>query len=192
MISRINGIVWAISQSHVVVRVGGVGLDVNVPSDVVDQLEIEQPVELYTHLQVRENDLTLFGFHTEEEVEVFRLLLSVSGVGPKCALSLLSTMTIDALRQAVAQEEAGMLTRVPGIGQKTAKAIIFHLRDKLAPMDISAGPALREGDAETITVLTGLGFSLVEAQRAIQSLPRDENLSPEERVRLALAYFAAP
>jgi Holliday junction DNA helicase RuvA len=176
----------------VVVRVGGVGLDVNVPSDVVDQLEIEQPVELYTHLQVRENDLTLFGFHTEEDVEVFRLLLSVSGVGPKCALSLLSTMTIDALRQAVAQNEVGMLTRVPGIGQKTAKAIIFHLRDKLAPVDVSAGPALGAGDAETITVLTGLGFSLVEAQRAIQSLPRDEDLSPEERVRLALAYFAAP
>lgn len=192
MISRLSGTVWATAPDHVVIRVGGVGLKVSVPADVIDQLAIDQPVELFTHLQVRENDLTLFGFYTEEEVDVFRLLLSVSGVGPKVALSVLSTITLDALRQAIAQEESGILTRVPGIGQKTAKAIIFHLRDRLAAQGVGAAPALAEGDAEVIAVLTGLGFSLVEAQRALQSLPRDEDLSREERVRRALGFFAAP
>jgi Holliday junction DNA helicase RuvA len=191
MISRLSGTVWATAPDHVVIRVGGVGLLVNVPSDLIDRLVIEQPVELFTYLQVRENDLTLFGFETEEEVGVFRLLISVSGIGPKGALSLLSTITLDALRQAIAQEEAGILTRVPGIGPKTAKAVIFHLRDKLAPADAGDGPSLAGGDAEVIAVLTGLGFSLVEAQRAVQSLPRDEDLPREERVRRALAFFAA-
>ena len=192
MISRLSGTVWATAQDHVVIRVGGVGLKVSIPSDAIDQLAIDQPVEFFTHLQVRENDLTLFGFQTEEEVGVFRLLLSVSGVGPKVALSLLSTITLDALRQAITRDEAGILTRVPGIGQKTAKAIIFYLRDKLAPKGAGGLPALAEGDAEVIAVLTGLGFSLVEAQRAVQSLPRDEELSREERVRRALGFFAAP
>lgn len=192
MIARLSGTVWSIARDHVVVRVGGVGLQASVPTDVLEQLTIDQPVEFFTHLQVRENDLTLYGFRTQEEVALFRLLLSVSGVGPKCALSLLSTISLDALRQAVVQEEAGILTRVPGIGPKTAKAIIFHLRDKLAPTDVSAVPLLSEGDSAVIAALTGLGFSLVEAQRAMQSLPRDQELPLEERVRQALAYFVAP
>ena len=192
MISRLSGTIWALAQDHVVIRVGGVGLKVSVPTDLIDQLAVDQPVELFTHLQVRENDLTLFGFQTEEEVGVFRLLLSVSGVGPKVALSVLSTVTLSALRQAISQDEAGILTRVPGIGQKTAKAIIFHLRDKVVSTDGGGMPPLADGDTEVIAILTGLGFSLVEAQRAVQSLPKDEDLSREERVRRALGFFAAP
>jgi Holliday junction DNA helicase RuvA len=191
MISRLSGTVWATARDHVVVQIGGVGLTVNAPSDLLERLVLDQPVELFTHLQVRENDLTLYGFETAEEVEVFRLLISVSGLGPKGALSLLSTLTLDALRQAVAQEEAGVLTRVPGIGPKTAKRIIFHLRDKLAPSEAGAPTAIAGHDADVVAVLTGLGFSLVEAQRAVQSLPRDEDLTREERVRRALGYFAA-
>lgn len=193
MIARLSGTVWSIAQDHVVVRVGGVGLKVSVPTDMLEQLgEVERPVELFTHLHVRENELTLYGFRTDEEVSLFRLLLSVSGVGPKCALSVLGTLSLDSLRQAVVQEEPGILTRVPGVGQKTAKAIIFHLKDKLAPKDVGAAPLLSDADAAVITTLTGLGFSLVEAQRAVQSLPRDEEMPLEERVRQALAYFAAP
>ena len=192
MIARLSGTVWSIAKDRVVVNVGGVGLEISVPADMLEQLAVDRPVELFTHLQVRENDLTLYGFRAEDEVALFRLLLSVSGVGPKCALSLLSTISLDALHQAVAQDEAGILTRVPGIGPKTAKAIIFHLRDKLVPEDVRAAPLLSEGDAAVITALTGLGFSLVEAQRAVQSLPRDQELPLEERVRRALAYFAAP
>lgn len=175
------------------VRAGGVGLQVYVPSGVLAQLDgVGQPVDLFTHLHVRENELTLYGFLMEEELALFRLLLGISGVGPKVALALLGTVSPDALRQAVAQEEPGLLSRVPGIGPKTARAIIFHLKDKLIPTRAGAAPTVSDADAEVIAALTGLGFSLVEAQAALQSLPRDDDLPVEERVRQALAYFATP
>jgi Holliday junction DNA helicase RuvA len=193
MIARLSGTVWNIGQGLVVVRTGGIGLQVHVPSGVLAQLDgVGQPVELFTHLHVRENELALYGFLTEEELALFKLLLSVSGVGPKTALALLSTVSPDVLRQAVVQEEPALLSRVPGIGPKTARAIIFHLKDKLIPTGAKAVPLLSDADAEVIAALTGLGFSLVEAQTALQSLPRDEDLPVEERVRQALAYFAAP
>ena len=193
MIARLNGTVWSIGESHVVVRTGGIGLQVQVPSGVLAQLDgVGQPVELFTHLNVRENELALYGFLTKEELALFRLLLSISGIGPKVALALLGTVSPDALRQAVVQEEPGLLSRVPGIGPKTARAIIFHLKDKLIPTGAAAAPLLGDTDVEVIAALTGLGFSLVEAQAALQRLPRGEDLPVEERVRQALAYFARP
>jgi len=193
MIARLSGTVWNIGQGRVVVRVGGIGLQVYVPAGVLAQLDgAGQPVELFTHLHVRESELALYGFLTEEELALFKLLLSVSGVGPRTALALLSTVSPDMLRQAVIQEEPGLLSHVPGIGPKTARAIIFHLKDKLIPTGAQAAPLLSDADAQVIAALTGLGFSLVEAQTALQSLPRDEGLPVEERVRQALAYFAAP
>ena len=192
MIARLSGTVWSIGENHVIVRAGGIGLQVQVPSGVLAQLDsVGQPVELFTHLNVRENELALYGFLTEEELALFKLLLSISGIGPKVALALLGTVSPDALRQAVVQEEPGLLSRVPGIGPKTARAIIFHLKDKLIPTG-AAAPLLSDADAEVIAALTGLGFSLVEAQAALQSLPRGEDLPVEERVRQALAYFARP
>ena len=193
MIGRLSGTVWSIGEGYVVVRAGGIGLQVRIPSGVLAQLDgVGRPVELFTHLHVRENELALYGFLTEEELTLFKLLLSISGVGPKVALALLGTVSPDALRQAVVQEEPGLLSRVPGIGPKTARAIIFHLKDKLVPAGADAARLLSDTDAEVIAALTGLGFSLVEAQAALQSLARDEDLSVEERVRQALAYFAAP
>lgn len=193
MIARLSGTVWSIGENHVVVRAGEVGLQVHVPSNVLARLGgAGQPVELFTHLHVRENELTLYGFLTQEDLTLFKLLLSVSGVGPRVALALLGTVSPDTFRQAVVRDEPGLLSRVPGIGPKTAKAIIFHLKDKLILTGAEATPLLSDADAEVIAALTGLGFSLVEAQAALQSLPRDEELSIEERVRQALAYFAIP
>ena len=193
MIARLSGTVWSTAEGLIVVRTGGVGLQVRVPSGVLARLDgVGRPVELFTHLHVRENELALYGFLTEEELALFRLLLSISGVGPKVALALLGTVSPDALRQAVMQEKPGLLSRVPGIGPKTARAIIFHLKDKLIPTGAVVAPLLDDADAEIIATLTGLGFSLVEAQAALQSLPRGEDVPVEERVRQALAYFAAP
>jgi Holliday junction DNA helicase RuvA len=192
MIARLSGMVWSVGKGHLIVNVGGLGFQVSVPAGVLAQLDgAGQPVELFTHLHVRESELALYGFLTEEELALFRLLLSVSGVGPKVALAVLSIVSPAALRQAVTQEEPGILTRVPGIGPKTAKAIIFHLKDRMIPSG-AAVPLLSDADAEVIAALTGLGFSLIEAQTALQSLPQDQDLPIEERVRQALAYFATP
>jgi Holliday junction DNA helicase RuvA len=192
MIARLAGTVWAVGEEHLVVRTGGVGFQVTVPAPVLQRWgEVGQSVELFTYLNVRENELSLYGFLTAEDLALFRLLLSISGVGPKVALALLGTLSPQTLRQAVAHEDEGVLSQVSGIGPKTAKAIIFHLKDKLAAPETGPAPRLRDGDADVIAALTGLGFSLVEAQTALQSLPQDEDLSVEERVRLALAYFAS-
>jgi len=116
--------------------------------------------------------------------------LSVSGVGPKAAMAVLASGPPDVLRAAIANEQADVLTRVPGVGTRTAKAIILHLKDKvgggLAPAPVSY---LTDSDAELLSALTGLGYSVVEAQTALASLPRDPSLPVEERLRQALAYF---
>ena len=192
MIARLNGTVWSAGKDHLVVRVGGIGFQVRAPAGVLRQLDAEQPVELFIYLHVRENELALYGFLTQEEQALFELLLGISGIGPKAALALVGTVSSDALRQAVLQNEPGLLTRVPGIGSKTAQKIIFHLKDKIIPTGAEAAPLLSDTDVDVIAALTGLGFSLVEAQTALQNLPRGEDLPVEERVRLALAYFAAP
>jgi Holliday junction DNA helicase RuvA len=191
MISKISGVLWDAGDGYVVIRASGIGYQVHVPSDVLEQIRgLEQPVELFTHFYVRENRLALYGFLTKEKRALFELLLDISGVGPSVALSLLSSLSPDALRQAVLQDEPGLLTRVPGIGSKTARKIIFHLKDKVIPAEGRAAPLLTDADTEVIAALTELGFSLVEAQSALQNLPRDDDLSVEERIRLALSSLA--
>ena len=191
MIANLKGRVEAIGKDYVVVDVGGIGFKVHVPTSFLETVEgLGRQVELFTHLHVRENELTLYGCRSEDELALFELLLSVSGVGPKVALAMLSTMSPDSLRLAIAQGNAEVLARVPGIGPKMAKKIVFHLKDKVA-VEVSpeAAPFLTEADAEVIAALTSLGYSVVEAQAALQSLPAEE-MPIEERVRLALAYFA--
>lgn len=191
MIARLTGTVAAFGHDYLVVQVGGVGFQVRVPVSVLEQVDgVGRAVELVTRLHVRENELALYGFLTEEDLAVFDLLLGVPGVGPRVALSVLSTVSLDALRQAVTREEIGILTRVPGVGPKTARAIIFQLRDRLGQLAGERVPLLTDEDAQVISALTGLGFSVVEAQAAVQNLPRDKELPLEERVRQALAYLA--
>jgi Holliday junction DNA helicase RuvA len=193
MIASLRGTLAATGKGFVVVQVGGVGLQVFVPLTLLDsQPEPGQEVQLFTHLHVRENELTLFGFGSEEELALFRLLQTVSGVGPKAALSILSNLPPDRLRLALAEEDAATLSRVPGIGPKTAKKLVFDLKDKVAAeLPPGAGPrlALSDADVDLIAALTGMGYSVAEAQEALRSLPR-EPLPFEERVRLALIHFA--
>jgi Holliday junction DNA helicase RuvA len=180
-------------KDHIVVDVGGVGFAVRVPAPILASAPVGEPVLLFTRLQVRADDLTLFGFQTEEELRLFELLLTVTGVGPRTALSILSAVPPDALRLAVAQEQPEILGRVPGVGVKTARKILFDLKDKMGPFQAVPGglAALTSSDAEVIDALTALGYSIIEAQRAVQSVPR-EVAGVEERLRRALAYFAPP
>ena len=193
MIASLSGTVAATGKDYVVLLVGGVGFQVSVPQTLLDGLSGPgQEVTLHTHLHVRENDLALFGCSSEEELAIFRLLLGVSGVGPKVALAVLSFLPADQLQAAIAQEDVVTLARVPGIGPKTAKKLVFDLKDKVA-VEVIAGepqPVLTDADSDLIAALTTLGYSVAEAQEAIRALPQ-EPLPLEERVRLALAYFAS-
>ncbi|MBC8248574.1 MAG: Holliday junction branch migration protein RuvA [Anaerolineales bacterium] len=191
MIANLKGRSEAIGKDYLIVGVGGIGFKVYVPTSFLETSGgIGRQVELFTHLRVRENELVLYGCGSEDELALFEMLLTVSGVGPKVALAMLSTMSPDSLRLAIARGDAVALARVPGIGPKMAKKIVFHLKDRV---EVEFGPAavpfLTEADAEVIAALTSLGYSVVEAQAALQSLPAEE-MEIEERVRLALAYFA--
>jgi holliday junction DNA helicase RuvA len=191
VIASLRGVLAAKGKDSVVVQTGGVGFRIFVPQSLLEQNPgIGQELTLYTHLHVRENELALYGCASEEELSLFGTLLGVSGVGPKVALAVLSALPPDQLRAAIAQEDLAVLSRVPGIGPKTAKKLVFDLKDKIAAQ-MPPGepvPAFTQADADLIAALTTLGYSVAEAQEAIRSLPREE-LPLEERVRLALAYF---
>jgi Holliday junction DNA helicase RuvA len=191
MIASLEGTVAAAGADYVVVNVSGVGFRVNVPNSVLQKLGSGSGthIRLLTHLHVRENELALYGCNTQEELELFHLLLGVSGIGPKMALAVLSSLAPDSLRAAIVGEQTEVLARVPGVGPKTARRLIFQLKDKITLEELKVTPLMTDQDAEVIAALTSLGYSVVEAQTALQNLPLDPDLSLEERIRLALAYF---
>jgi Holliday junction DNA helicase RuvA len=191
MIASLSGRVQEVNADHIVVEVGGVGLQVFVPAPTRDYLHSGDNVFLHTHLVVREDALTLYGFETHEGRDLFNLLLSVNGVGPKVALSVLSSLTPDAIRRAIFHEQDEIFARVPGVGKKTAQKILLHLQDRI-PMVAGLEPvaAMSDVDTEVMNALTALGYSVIEAQSALQSIPRDAPQEIEARLRLALQYFA--
>jgi Holliday junction DNA helicase RuvA len=190
MIATLRGEVTQIEDNALILEVGGVGLRVFVPAPLRTKLKAGEAAFLFTHLIVREDALTLYGFESQADRELFTILLGVDGVGPKVALSVLSTMTLDAVQRAVFADEADLLSRVPGVGKKTAQKMALHLKDKLKPTDALARvAAMSDKDSEVLAALTALGYSVVEAQAAIQSIPKDAPDDVEERLRLALGYF---
>lgn len=190
MIATLRGEITQIEEHAVILEVGGVGLRVFVPAPLYGRLKSGEAVFFYTHLVVREDALTLYGFETQAERDLFVLLLGVDGVGPKAALSVLSTLSLDAVQRAVFSEEADLLSRVPGVGKKTAQKIILYLHDRLKPLSgLEEMAAMSDVDSEVLAALTALGYSVVEAQTAIQAIPKDAPQEVEERLRLALGYF---
>ncbi|HSO10820.1 MAG TPA: Holliday junction branch migration protein RuvA [Anaerolineales bacterium] len=190
MIATLRGEVSQIEDNALILEVGGVGLRVFLPAPLRTKLKTGEMAFLFTHLVVREDALTLYGFESQADRELFNILLGVDGVGPKVALSVLSTMTLDAVQRAVFADEAELLSRVPGVGKKTAQKIALHLKDKLKPTDALARvAAMSDKDSEVLAALTALGYSVVEAQTAIQSIAKDAPDDVEDRLRLALQYF---
>jgi len=190
MIATLRGEISQIEDTALIVEVGGVGIRVFVPAPLRGQVKAGEAVFLFTHLVVREDALILYGFESQGDRELFNILLGVDGVGPKVALSVLSTMTIDAIQRAVFGDEPDVLSRVPGVGKKTAQKMALHLKDKLKPGDgLSKLAAMSDADSEVLAALTALGYSVVEAQAAIQSIPKDSPDDAGERLRLALGYF---
>lgn len=194
MIASVRGILLQTAPDHVVVEVGGVGLLVYAPRQVLGALgAIGDSVLLYTNLQVREDSLTLYGFATTDQRQLFETLLGVTGIGPKVALSLLGSGTTDELRSAIAAGDVARLSRVPGIGKKTAERLILELKGKIDLRSVVApagtSPAAIAVNAELSEMLVSLGFSAAEANAAISALPADAPPDLEDRLRLALRYF---
>jgi Holliday junction DNA helicase RuvA len=170
--------------------VSGIGLLVNITQDHCLACHPGQKKVFHTYLVVREDLLALYGFETTEERELFVHLISVAGVGPKIALAALSALSPEAVRRAIAGDQPEIFARVPGIGKKTAQKIILDLQGKVQPMEpLEAVSRMDEIDAEVMEALTALGYSIVEAQAALQSLGKNEDDNAETRLRKALQYF---
>lgn len=189
MIRMVRGTVIARGKDYLVIDVHGVGYKVFVTEPAALAASENEEITLHTYLQVREDALNLFGFADAEELAMFELLIGVSGVGPKVALAALSVLNPDMLRNAVASEEPALIARVPGIGKRTAEKIVLDLRDKVKQVSgIQSLAYATDVDSEVIDALISLGYSVVEAQRAVQKLPK-EATGVEERLRLALSQF---
>jgi Holliday junction DNA helicase RuvA len=193
MISSLKGQITVKEAESIVLEIGGVGLQVFIPAQHLDTMKVGQSLNLQTHLVVREDSLTIYGFETREEREFFILLLGVNGVGPRLALSILSTMDPNAIRRAVFNEQIELFNRVPGVGKKTAQKILIHLQDKVKAVDgFEPIAEMEDADTEILEALTALGYSIVEAQAAVQTIPKDAPDDIEARLRLALQYFITP
>lgn len=198
MIGYLKGTVSHLYNEHCFLDVQGVGYRVFVPASTRQQLAVGAAVTLFTHFNVREDAMLLYGFLTADEYELFQHLITITGVGPKVALGVLSAITPGEFRAAVSQKNAALLTRIPGIGKKTAERMILELKDKLGVADEFTPAAVKAGLAaevpqdarqEAIQALVSLGYSQGEVAAALQKVKVDAQ-SAEEMIRLALREFA--
>lgn len=186
MISHLKGILETRAEKYVIMDIGGVGFKVFVSAATLENLPVAgQSAALHTHLNVREEALDLYGFLTQEELKFFELLLTISGVGPKVALGVLSIASVKTLVSAVAKGEVEFLTKVSGIGTKIAQKIILELKDKIVKLGFEAGEAATLEDYEVIDALIGLGYTPNQARRAVRDLPKNTK-GVEKRIKEAL------
>jgi Holliday junction DNA helicase RuvA len=192
MIASISGEITQVLEGQIVIMVGGVGLLLNLPEGTCLACKPGDKRAFHTYLVVREDQLTLYGFETLEERDLFVNLIGVGGIGPKIALATLTALTPETIRRAITGDQPEIFANVPGIGKKTAQKIILDLQGKIQPLEpLGAVARMDEIDAEVIEALTALGYSIVEAQTALQSLSRDEHAADAEtRLRKALQYFS--
>ncbi|MBU0630957.1 MAG: Holliday junction branch migration protein RuvA [Candidatus Margulisbacteria bacterium] len=195
MISHLNGILAGLDQNMVVIEVGNIGYLVKVPSAVASRLPVVgQPLKLFTIQIVREDDISLYGFLSTEERSLFSLFLSVSGVGPKMALALISAFPLDKLVAAVAKGDVALLSSVSGVGKKTAERVVVELKEKIAkkyavtPQEMGAGIKGGESSlgADSISALISLGYSPKEAREAVMRVDLEQVTSVEGVIKTAL------
>jgi len=183
-IARLQGIVQEAKVDSLVVLVGGVGYLVRIPLSLL--AAVDEQVDLHTHLVAKENDISLYGFRSAKERGLFQLLIGVSGVGPKMALALLSSLSPDELTAAIATGDPSALTRAPGLGQKLASRIVLELSGKLVAED---GALLSGGQSDVVEALMSLGYNRAEAAEAVARSETSPGAEAEERLRLALSYL---
>lgn len=193
MIASLYGILEALSSDWVILNVGGVGFQVYLPSSTLSTLgAVGREVKLHTHLHLKEDNATLYGFGSADELRLFQTLISVSGLGPKLALAMLSAMSVDQLTMAIATASTELLTTVPGIGKKMANRLILELKEKIGAGFVTTPAAqLAQENSDVLTALISLGYSAAEAGQAVATLPVSSDLPLEEKIKLALQYFGS-
>ena len=202
MIGYIKGIVADKQDEYVIVDNQGIGWQIFVPASLLDsELRTGEEVKLYTWLHVREDAMQLYGFYTKDDLDVFRMLLNVSGIGPKVALGILSFLTADDLRFAVLADDAARIAKAPGVGKKTAQKLILELKDKfkldeafekkLEHVQQDAVPGSTAGDAssDAVQALVALGYSGTEALQAVRKVQIDESMDSEAILKAALKFI---
>lgn len=199
MISFVKGELNCIYDTGIVIENGGIGYDIKVPLSVMNELPcIGEEVKIYTYLYVREDILCLYGFLSKDDLEVFKLLITVNGIGPKGALGILSTISPDDLRYAVLADDSKTIAKAPGIGAKTASKLILELKDKLSLTDVMekslSNVSERKAEANTdlgakneaIQALVALGYSSTEAAKAVRMVEMPPDIDAEGILKLAL------
>ena len=189
MIGHLEGKVSAVRGGYAIVSAGGVGYKVFATRELLLSLKQDSEAAVWTHLAVRESILDLYGFSNEEELRLFELLLTVSGIGPKSALAILDIASVETLRSAVSAGNASYLTKVSGIGKKTADKIVLELRDKVGASQAGSDAAL-QGDEEALEAMRALGYSQGEARDALRKVPQEIERS-NERLREALRLLGS-
>lgn len=192
MIGFLRGKVAGLKTDYCLLDVGGVGYRVFIPNNTRCKLTLNETAMLYTYMNVYQDGITLYGFYTEEEYDVFQLLIGVSGIGPKVALGILSAITVDALCKAIQNKQATLLTKLPGIGKKSAERLILELKDKMAlaasddeVLSLSMEGAVADDIlSEATAALTALGYSQAEITPVLKKAAKGK--STEEIVKLAL------
>ncbi len=184
MIGYIEGSVRLVTEKYVLVSCGGVGYKIFCTPEILAKLNGQTDASLFTHLAVREDALDLFGFQTEAELSLFELLLTVSGIGPRGALNVLSIANIETLEQAIATGDTGYLTKVSGIGRKTAEKIVLELRDKMRGRTNGENKMDLRGESDAILALQSLGYSQNEARDVLKQI--DSSLPTNQKIKEAL------
>jgi Holliday junction DNA helicase RuvA len=191
MIATLEGILEYRGNDSIIIDVSGIGFRVYVPSSTLSQLgAVKGKVSLYTHLHVREDNISLYGFASSEELALFKNLISVSGIGAKLGLAILSALTPEQIVMAITSGDIDLLSQAPGVGKKMAGRLVVELRGKLEKEWKEVALPLAPENTDVIAALTGLGYSLAEATKAISKLPDSEKLSLEEKIRMALQQMA--
>jgi Holliday junction DNA helicase RuvA len=191
MIATLEGTLAYRGDDSVIINVGGIGFRVYVSSSTSSQLgAVKGRVSLYTHLHVREDNISLYGFASSEELALFKNLISVSGIGSKLALAMLSAFNPEQLIVAITSGDIDLLSRAPGVGRKMASRLVVELRGKLEKEWKDVALPLAPESADVIAALTGLGYSVAEATKAISRLPDPDSLSLEEKIKMALQQLA--
>jgi holliday junction DNA helicase RuvA len=191
MIAGVKGLIESVGNNWVIIGTGGVSFQVFVPTSILSKLaSVGHEARLHTHLHVREDNLTLYGFSSARELALFETLITVKGIGPKLGLAMLSAMEVEQLTMAIAGGDANLLTAVPGIGKKTAERIVLELREKIGgEWMLTQDTAAVQENSDVIAALTSLGYSVAEATRAVGSIQASTQLTLEEKIKMALHYF---